>query len=69
MELELGLSLPGSDLMMEKRMMTNIFKKRSFDEVLDEKTDTLPLFVQREEDGDDSSDSDRGFEQSEELNQ
>ncbi|XP_074569196.1 auxin-responsive protein IAA20-like [Curcuma longa] len=68
MELELGLSLPSSDLMMEKRIMTNFCKKRSFDEVLDEKTVTLPLFVQREEDGDGNSDSDRGFEQSEELN-
>ncbi|KAG6473099.1 hypothetical protein ZIOFF_067006 [Zingiber officinale] len=62
MELELGLALPSSDLMMEK---STFCKKRRFDEVLDENTVTLPLFMQREED----SDSDRGFERSsEELN-
>lgn len=63
MELELGLALPSSDLMMEK---SNFCKKRRFDEVLDENTVTLPLFMQPEEDGDGSSDSDRGFERSSE---
>lgn len=66
MELELGLALPSSDLMMEK---SNFCKKRLFDEVLDENTVTLPLFMQPEEDGYGSSDSDRGFEpSSEEFN-
>ncbi|XP_042449902.1 auxin-responsive protein IAA20-like [Zingiber officinale] len=61
MELELGLSLPSSDMMMEKRIKTNFCKKRSFDEVLDEKTVTLPLFLQREEDGHGNSDSELNY--------